>query len=111
MQSAELENYVKEIARVLKPGGKTIITFFLLNAESERSIDLGRSALDFKYEINENSKTTNPNVPEDAIAYKEEFVLSLINKYRLELDSPIYYGSWCGREKFLTFQDLILIRK
>jgi SAM-dependent methyltransferase len=111
MQSDELENYTKEIARVLKPGGNAIITFFLLNSESKRLIDLDKSLLDFKYEISENSKTTNPAVPEDAIAYEEDFILSLINKNRLTIDQPIRYGSWCGREKYLTYQDLILLRK
>lgn len=110
MRSDELENYLKEIARVLRPGGKAIITFFLLNSESKRLIELDKSRLNFRYEISDNCKTNNSKVPEDAIAYEEKFVLSLINKYQLVIDQPIYYGSWCGREQFLSFQDLVLIR-
>lgn len=111
MQSDELENYIKEIARVLKPEGKAILTFFLLNSESKRLIDQGNSVFDFKYAITENCKTTNLDVPEDAIAYEEKFVMSLINKHGLIIDQPIQYGSWCGREIFLTSQDLVIIRK
>ena len=107
----ELENYIKEIARVLKPGGKAFLTIFMLNAESERAIGLGKGLLDFKYEITECCKTVNPKMPEYAIAYDEGFVLSLIGKYRLVVDQPVHYGSWSGRERFLTYQDVILVRK
>lgn len=34
MVSADMERYVREVARVLKPGGSCLTTFFLLNAES-----------------------------------------------------------------------------
>jgi SAM-dependent methyltransferase len=111
MQSAELENYIQEIARVLAPGGRAMLTFFLLNPESKQFMELGKSHSNFEYEVNEYSKTTNPQVPEDAIAFEEQFVISLLHKNRLVIDRPIQYGAWCGREKHLTFQDLILLRK
>ncbi|MBL8101033.1 MAG: class I SAM-dependent methyltransferase [Anaerolineales bacterium] len=111
MRPAELENYIKEIARVLKPGGKAVLTFFLLNLESKQLTEAGRSLLDFKHQITENCKTTNLAIPEDAIAYEENFALSIINKNQLTVDSPIHYGSWCGRENYLTFQDLVIVKK
>ena len=36
MLSADMENYLKQIARVLKPGGRCLITYFLLNPESAK---------------------------------------------------------------------------
>jgi SAM-dependent methyltransferase len=111
MLPGELENYLKEISRVLKPGGNALITFFLLNSESKQLIEMNKSKLDFKHKITDQCKTTNSKIPEDAIAYEEEFVLSLLNKYQLTIDRPIYYGSWCGRESYLTFQDLIIMKK
>ena len=107
----ELENYVKEIARVLKPGGKVLITFFLLNGESKQLMETGRSKLDFKYRITDECKTTNAGIPEDAVAYEEDFVLSILQQYRLAIYQSTYYGSWCGRETYLTFQDLIVVQK
>lgn len=111
MQADELENYIQEISRVLKPGGRAMLTFFLLNPEAKQSMKIGKSHVNFQYEVDEHSKTTNPQIPEDAIAYEEAFVLSLINKHNLHVDPPIQYGAWSGREKNLTYQDVILVRK
>jgi len=39
------------------------------------------------------------------------FVRALYDKYNLEIKEPIHYGGWCGRETFLSYQDLILAFK
>ena len=49
--------------------------------------------------------------PEDAVAYDEKFIRNLYEKYGLVISEPVYYGSWCGREKFLSLQDMVLAYK
>jgi hypothetical protein len=49
--------------------------------------------------------------PEAVTGYEEDAVLALYDKYNLEIKKPIHYGAWCGREKFLSYQDLILAFK
>ena len=110
MLPLDLENYLSEISRVLKTGGKCLITFFILNQESEGLIRSGRSTLDFRYKIYD-CLTINENVPEAAIAYNEEFAKTLFEKYGLKIIQPIHYGSWCKRDKFLTYQDLLIAIK
>lgn len=110
MHPSDLENYLGEISRVLKTGGKCLSTFFIINEESAKLIRSGFSTLDFLHEI-PGCLTTNENDPEAAIAYPEEFVLGLFKKYGLAIDQPIHYGSWCNRDTFLTYQDLIIATK
>lgn len=110
MLPSDLENYLSEISRVLKPEGKCLITFFLLNEESENLVRAGNSSLDFSHEI-PGCKTTSIDDPEAATAYTEEFILGLFNKYGFKIAQPIHYGSWCKREVFLTYQDLIIATK
>ncbi|MCP4264137.1 MAG: class I SAM-dependent methyltransferase [Candidatus Brocadiaceae bacterium] len=110
MLPSDLEHYLSEISRVLRPEGKCLITFYILNEESENLIRSGISALDFSYEI-QGCKTTDEKAPEAAIAYGEEFVLKLFNKYGLKIPQSIHYGSWCKRDTFLTYQDLIIATK
>jgi SAM-dependent methyltransferase len=110
MLPADMENYVAEIARVLKAGGRCMMTFFLLNEESRNLIYAGTSTLDFRYEI-EGCLTTNPETPEDAIAYDEKLVRSLLDAHDLIVSQPIYYGSWCQRQDFFDYQDLIVAKK
>ena len=110
MLPPDVENYMSEIARVLKTGGRCLITFFILNEESLRLIRAGRSQLDFKYDLG-GCLSTDINRPEAAIAYDEGIVTGLFEKNRLTIYPSIYYGSWCGREKFFTYQDLIVAKK
>jgi SAM-dependent methyltransferase len=110
MLTPDVENYLGEISRVLRVGGKCMITFFILNDESNHLVRSGKSTLDFRYEL-AGCVTANKKMPEDAIAYDENFVKSLFAKQGLELIQPIYYGSWCNRQSSLTYQDLIIAKK
>ena len=111
MKSEDVENYLAEIERVLKPEGRCFITWFLLNAESRKLMREGRSAIDFKFAFG-NLLTTNPEVPEEAIAYDEAYVTSLYGKAGLTLITPIYFGSWCNRENsFASYQDICIAYK
>ena len=110
MLPSDLENYLSEISRVLKPGGRCLITFFLLNKESKHLIHASRSNLDFKYKI-EGCLTTDNNNPESAIAYSEDIVRSMFASCKLKIIQPIHYGSWCGRDSFLSYQDIVVASK
>jgi hypothetical protein len=101
---------VSEIARVLKPGGRCLATYFLLNAESEQLVMAGRSTLDFKYDIG-GCSTTHRTAPDAAVAYDEMHVTGLYEKYGLSIVNPIHYGSWCNRPVFLSYQDLVVAEK
>ena len=50
MLPADVEHYLLEIARVLKPTGRTLTTFFLLNEESLRLMAAGRGRNAFPHE-------------------------------------------------------------
>jgi len=110
MLPPDLENYVAEVSRVLKPGGRCVITFFLMTEESEALIRSGHSSLIFKDRI-EGCFTTNRNDPEAAIAYDETDVQEIYRRNGLAITQPTRYGSWCKRKDFLTYQDLIIAAK
>ena len=106
----DTENYLSEMSRVLKPGGRCLITFFLLNDDSLRLIKAGASTLDFQYEL-DGCLTVNEGVPEAAVVYDERLIRELCQRYHLEVAQPIRYGSWCGRGEFLSYQDIIVAAK
>lgn len=110
MLPEDVEHYTGEISRVLKTGGKCLITFFLLNEESEDLIRAGRSTVDFRYRIN-GCLTNNKENPEDAIAYNEKFIGKLFESHGLKINPPIHYGSWCNRGTFLSYQDIVVASK
>lgn len=116
MLPQDAENYLREIARVLKKDGRCFITFFLLNKESLQLINARKGHLNFRYDFGR-YRTISNDSPEAAVCYDEAFVLGLYEKYGLKIKQPISYGSWCGRSNFLlecmpTYtQDIIIASK
>lgn len=106
----DMEHYFSELSRVLKPGGRCLITYFLLNEESTPMIDGGQGILNFA-EREKLYRTINKSRPEDAVAYDEKLIRNLYEKYGFEVSEPVYYGSWCGRENFLSLQDMVIAYK
>lgn len=102
----DLRNYLLEIHRVLRKGGRCLITYFLLNEESLHLMGGGKGILNFKYE-NDKYRTMSSEVPELAIAFDEGWVTDLYRKIGLKI-IRIDYGLWCGRQNYLSWQDNIL---
>jgi SAM-dependent methyltransferase len=98
---AEAEHYLEESLRVLRPGGRVFATFFLLNDESRRLIGEGASALAF-LDPDDHVSVLDADLPEEAVAYDEGWV-----RERLDV-KEVRYGSWCGREEFASFQDVVV---
>lgn len=110
MLPAEIENYLPQIARVLRPGGRCFITWFLWNAETEALAAAGRSGFDFRHDRGR-WRTTDARVPEAAVAYEESYVFGLYAQADLTLLGQPLYGSWCGRKPFVSGQDIIVAGK
>ena len=100
------EHYVAEAARVLAPGGRVFATFFLLNDTSRELIAQGRSGLAFP-DADAIAAVLDETVPEEAVAYADEWVFETLRHHGLEL-TDIQPGSWCGREEYLSFQDVVI---
>ena len=109
MFSTDMQHYVDEIARVLKPRGKGLITFLLLNQESEQLIAQGRSTLNLVFEYENGSKACDPEGLETAVGHQEDFVLDMFKRRGLNADIA-ERGSWCGREG-AYYQDIIKITR
>ncbi len=106
----DVEHYLAETSRVLKPGGRCLITFFLVNGESSALIESGSSSLDFRYSHGQ-ALTIDRDVPENAVAYRENDIRASFCRVGLQLTEPIRYGRWCGRKEFLSYQDIVTARK
>lgn len=108
---ADMQRYVSEVARVLKPGGRCLATFFLLNAESRGLMpQKARFELNFKYR-GRGFRTIDRKLPEAAIAYDEALVRKIYGRSGLKIREPISYGAWCGRDMYLSTQDVVIAEK
>lgn len=110
MLPAEVENYLAEIYRVLKPKGRCMATFFIWNKEAAR-LSPSNPKFQFPHDYGHyrlmDQKVKSANVAFDA-GYLESYIQQL--GFRLENTFP---GFWCGRSKVesLDFQDVVLLQK
>jgi SAM-dependent methyltransferase len=108
MPTAEVEQYVHEIGRVLKPGGTCLATFFLINDESRRLMTTPKSAHNIQHYA-EGRYIAYPDDPEICVGFDEVYVRELFRQHGMEI--KIYPGEWCGRDSFTSFQDIVLATK
>jgi len=103
-------HYTGEIVRTLKPGGTALMTFFLLNDASRRMKEAPHSRLKFPYPHGRGILVEDPDRPEGAVAYPEEVVRSILRASGLDVQQ-ILFGSWCGRERAVSGQDIVIARR
>jgi SAM-dependent methyltransferase len=106
---AEAEHELLEAARVLAPGGRLFATFFLLNDTSRAHIAKGEAGLPF-LDPEGRVAIVSEEVPEEAVAFDDEWVFRTLRDQKLEL-TGLHPGSWCGREEFVSFQDIVVAQR
>lgn len=102
-----IENYLAEIRRVMKPQGRCLATFFLITPESLRLMNSGAADIEF-FRHDDGYYAADLKSLENAVAYTEPVVREFYKQHGLQIAEPIRYGSWCGRQDGLSFQDMVI---
>jgi SAM-dependent methyltransferase len=89
----DMEQYISEIGRVLRPGGHCFATYSLLDPESKRRMQAGESQRRFT-QVGAHW-VVDTKVPELATAYEEAFVRDLFARHAQSCS--VHYGTWSGR--------------
>jgi len=98
MLPADVEQYLREIRRLLAPGGVCVASWFLLNDETRPAVDAGRSFLSFDLPHGSGvCRLHDAAVPEAAVAYEEPFVRRIHAGAGLEIGDVRRGGWWKGQ--------------
>jgi hypothetical protein len=89
-----------EAHRVLRPGGRLLATFFILDSGPAPSLDFADRHPDYALL----DATTH-----EAIAFPERVIRELLPESQWRM--RIAYGGWAGSEGAPTFQDTVLAEK
>ncbi|MGH9336883.1 MAG: glycosyltransferase, partial [Vicinamibacteria bacterium] len=109
MRSSEVRHYLEEIHRVMRPGGRCLATFFLVNAESRRLIERGASSQRLCHAVAD-FFTADPEMPEGAIGFDEETLWNWLEARGFTVGET-FYGTWCGRSGPGSYQDIVVFEK
>jgi SAM-dependent methyltransferase len=101
LQRPAVEQYISELARVLRPGGRCFATYFLMNDEAIRAMG-GHGQFAFE---SDGAFVVDEQVPERAAAFREEVVRAIHERAGLPIEA-VHYGSWCGRDHYTSLQDI-----
>jgi SAM-dependent methyltransferase len=105
---AAADNYLAQIARCLRPGGRLFSSFFLLDEPGRAAAASGATYPTFSHPIPE-GLLHDPAVPEDGIAFHPEWVAGAFARHGLRIVAA-HRGSWKVPTD-LYYQDLIVAQK
>jgi SAM-dependent methyltransferase len=107
MLPEHVDRYLGEIGRVLRPGGRALITWFLLTDESQERIAAGTTRFTFAIPSGV-ARIDDPASPEAAVAYPESWVAGRSADHGLTVASR-HPGGWCGTPDPPTWQDVVVL--
>lgn len=114
MLPPDIRHYLAEVRRVLKPNGRCLVTWFVLDAEARERIAAGATQPGREFRRNMGGYWgVEGRTAEGAVAYAESDVRELYRAAGLSIREPILYGGWSGRARPLSnhSQDIVVARK
>lgn len=108
MSGDVVRHYMDEIRRVLRPGGRGLITCFLLNDESAALIGSDKCTLGLSHSSGD-GKVADPGNPDYAIGFDEAVCKGWLEARGLSVVETLY-GSWCGRSDHVSYQDILIVQ-
>lgn len=98
MHPRDVRHYLRELGRVIRPCGRAVITYFLLNDESRALVarELDVVKMRAEWDGDPLCRVANLEMPEQATAQDETRIRSFTSEAGFSV-SEIAFGNWCGR--------------
>ncbi|MCP2669668.1 class I SAM-dependent methyltransferase [Maricaulaceae bacterium EIL42A08] len=103
------EAYLAETGRVLKPGGRILLTAFIVEAEDLTSLESGQARLNLQA-MGEGVYAADPRHPERAIGFDRSLFESWAKAAGLSIESRVP-GDWRGPATQQDYQDRLVLRR
>jgi SAM-dependent methyltransferase len=110
LRPAAASRYLAEISRVLRPGGRCVGSWFVLDDESWPAVLSGTTQYGFGGEL-EGCRVARLDLPEIAVAHPREMIEAMVASAGLELQEPVVRGNWFGVADAVEHQDLVVVRR
>lgn len=102
--------YLVELGRVLKPGGRALLTGFLVDAPAQARLEAGGARLALR-PFRDDAWAVDPRHPERAIGFDRRAFDAWVAAAGLGHAAPVVPGDWSRREPGPEYQDRIVLEK
>jgi SAM-dependent methyltransferase len=106
----DIVHYLREFARVLRPGGLVMASVFVMSDEALEMAAKTNGPLKFEHKLGDGCYINDPEYPEGAVGYTMPALEAILKSGGMRLAQPIHYGFWCGRENVKDGQDILVLR-
>ncbi|WP_335937716.1 class I SAM-dependent methyltransferase [Streptomyces sp. PTD5-9] len=110
LRPAELDNYLAESARVLRPGGQCFATAYLVDDTVAANIARGTTAFEFTHDHGD-YYVHSEEEPTYAIAYRLEHILSVAERHGLRMLRDPRPGTWGVSTRRPASMDLLVLER
>ena len=107
----EMKAFVRQLASVLRPGGRLFATFFLLDEIAVEAMRSGGSRLSYQFDSTLNTFEAIGMPPRSATAFRRDYIETILRTSGFMLCGEIHRGSWSGVSDGLTYQDVIVAER
>jgi SAM-dependent methyltransferase len=107
----EVDNYLGELRRVLRPGGVAYLTFFVFDLSRWDEKTAWPTGFDFPYNY-DHYRLMDDVVKSANVAFEEAHLRSMITENGLKV-RDLYYGFWRGlpKSECHDFQDIVIVER
>ncbi len=111
LNRADTQSYLREIAALLKPNGRAVLSVLFINDSSRMGNRLGLSSVPFGRSIFFKKAAYFGNQKDKlaSVGYRESVFTKIAMKAGLDV-CQIYYGAWPGRKGRKSYQDMISLQ-
>ena len=93
-----IENYIRNLKRVVKIGGRCLVSGLLMNQATQAAVLQGSSAFSFTHPVGPGCWTFNPDNPTEGISNEETWIFNLFEESGFEKEN-IEYGNWRQQDR------------
>lgn len=116
LTGAEVKQCLREIARVLKTGGRCYMTFFLDPENKDAVVRLPERNVPLSaFFQSKHCKLLDPNIPEAFVVHSEKHIRKICRWSGLLVQEPVLRGMWCratpNHDFADCYQDIVVAEK
>ena len=104
-----IENYLRQTARVLAPGGAAFMSVLLFDRDAEVAVRNGMTIFEFRHKIGP-CLTFDPQHPEEGIACGKTWFFQEMDRAGLRL-ADLRHGNWRTVRSYAITQDYVVAEK